>query len=109
MSNRNALARGPVQGPQNMLGQPNGMQPGMPQQGMPQQGMPQQGMPGMPSQEMLDDLWRQQPTDSIGAQIEQIVRNSGGALMAPWDRQQQPANPSFEGGAPNMGFGAPRY
>lgn len=105
MSNRNVLAGMPVQGPQNMLGQgggmpqPQGMPPGMPQQA------PQGGVPGMPTQEMLDELWRQQPTDSTGAQIEQIVRQSRGMLMPPWEReqQQQQMPPQFQGGM------APRY
>lgn len=40
----------------------------------------------LPTQEELDALWSESPTDQNGAMIEEMIRRSDGALQAPWDR-----------------------
>ena len=75
----NMLARGEAGGMGQM---PPMMQPGP---------APQQ--PGMPSQQDIDEAWARNPNDMTGEAIEQMVRRSGGALVAPWDREQAPPDP----------------
>jgi hypothetical protein len=56
-------------------------------------GGPPPPQPGMPTQQDIDDAWSREPTDMNAEAIEQLVRRSGGALVAPWDRQQPPMAP----------------
>lgn len=79
----NALAPQNVSGGGNMPGQPFPLTVPGPRPQPPMQG-------GMPTQEMIDEAWARNPTDMMGEQIDQLVRGSGGALVAPWDRQPQP-------------------
>ena len=83
---RNPLVGGLLAPPQTLpMASPGG------QHGMP----PQQQLP---SQQQIDAEWERNPTDMTAEAIEQLVRRSGGALVAPWAREQPP--PAAPGGAP---------
>ena len=80
--------------PRNVLammgqGQQGGAMPNAQQGGMMGQPFPLRAPdPQMPSQQDIDALWAQQPTDQNGAMIEHMIQRSGGTLQAPWERTQ---------------------
>lgn len=60
-----------------------------------------QGSP-QPTQQMIDEAWARMPTDDTGEQIEMIVKNSGGALVAPWESSRPNAENMTRGAAQRL-------
>lgn len=79
-----------VRPPPPQMPPPQAMPPRQQQMAPPSQNMPD---PSMPTQEELNQLWAEQPTDQIGALIEGAIAKSGGALIPPWDLMDSRGQP----------------